>query len=169
MSAKLEIETASLEAFRDRCELAKERGRNAAMSAVYLEANNIMADAIEKAPKDIGTLRSSGYVTLPEGDPIVEMGFGGPAADYAVTVHEELFKNYTTPGTGPKYLENAINEHSRNLVHNLGALYDAAFEAGSGPTPTGLPQDPNSGGAVVPTGSSKSNAQRRASSRGRSK
>jgi hypothetical protein len=126
-----------------------ERGMNAAKAAVYLEANNIMAIALPRTPKDTGALRSSGYVTLPEETPVVEMGFGGPAEDYAVAVHEDLSpKNWTTDGTGHKFLENAIDQRRGGMEQNLGALYQAAFDQGVGASQTNLPTNPNQGGAV---------------------
>lgn len=51
-----------------------------------------------------GDLEASAYVNRfwENGNPYVEVGYRAP---YALRLHEELFDNYTTPGTGPKFLE----------------------------------------------------------------
>jgi len=57
-------------------------------------------------PVDTGALRASGYVAPPELLPTgatIELGFGGPAAPYAVFVHEDLTKHH--PVGQAKYLE----------------------------------------------------------------
>jgi hypothetical protein len=59
--------------------------------ALYWEAEAILADAKEVVPVDEGTLRDSGFAPLPKvGGWYVEqiVGFGGPAKDYALPVHE---------------------------------------------------------------------------------
>lgn len=64
-------------------------------AALYAEASIIMAQSKQIVPVDMGTLRSSGHVQLPEthGSKVsVRLGYGGAAAKYAVYVHE---------GTGP--------------------------------------------------------------------
>lgn len=136
----LEIE--GIEAMKVTLQKVTERGMNAAKAAVYLEANNVMAEALPLTPKDYGALRSSGYVTMPEDTPVVEMGFGGPAADYAVVMHEDPKMNYTTAGTGTKYLEHAIDRRRAGFEQNLGALYQAAFDQNAGASQTNTPTDP---------------------------
>lgn len=98
-------------------------------SAIYLEAQIIMTEAKRRCPvaRDGGTLRASGTVGFPVRGPgrkiSVEMGFGGAAEAYAVAVHEHPSDysppswvnhpydiNWTSVGTGPKFLENPINE-----------------------------------------------------------
>lgn len=71
----------------------QDRLRLAAEGAMYLSANNIIIDAVERTPQDHGALRASGYATLPVrtgDDTTVEIGYGGPAASYAVVQHEGL-------------------------------------------------------------------------------
>lgn len=73
-------------------------------------AENIVGDAKEIVPIDLGALKSSGHVLAPErrgNDVTCAMGFGGQSADYAEIVHENLSPSvqWQTPGTGPKYLE----------------------------------------------------------------
>lgn len=88
---------------------AKDDAYQATAAAVYVAANEIMTEAKQRAPVDTGTLRSSGYVTLPEPgpNPKVELGFGGAAAQYALVQHERT--EYRHEVGEAKYLENAIN------------------------------------------------------------
>lgn len=102
-------------------------------AGLYLEGNNIMADAKERAPLDLGTLRGSGYVTTPHTsghETTVELGFGGPAKDYAVVQHEEL--GFLHPEGGEaKYLERAVDARSANAARNIGAFAIAALKRGT--------------------------------------
>lgn len=45
--------------------------------------------------------------------PAVEIGY---SAYYFPYVHEKHFSNYTTPGTGPKFLEIAVRSNIRNAI-----------------------------------------------------
>ncbi|MBC7340892.1 MAG: HK97 gp10 family phage protein [Clostridia bacterium] len=59
--------------------------------ALYAEAELIMTESKKQCPVDTGTLKSTGYVEQPKysgGQVTVQMGYGGPAAPYAVIVHE---------------------------------------------------------------------------------
>jgi len=59
--------------------------------ALYAEAELIMMESKKQCPVDTGTLRGTGYVKQPEysGNRVtVQMGYGGPAAPYAIAVHE---------------------------------------------------------------------------------
>jgi hypothetical protein len=54
-------------------------------------AESIIGDAKDMTPVDTGALRASGHVRKPKRDVRgmkVELGFGGPAVDYAIPVHE---------------------------------------------------------------------------------
>jgi HK97 gp10 family phage protein len=71
------------------------KGPMAMGAALWKEGERIMAKSKELVPVDMGTLRASGHVTLPqvtETGASVTLGYGGAASDYAVYVHE---------GTGP--------------------------------------------------------------------
>lgn len=64
-------------------------------AALYQEGEAIMAESKQLVPVDLGNLRDSGHVQQPviTGDSVtVKLGYGGPAAAYALYVHE---------GTGP--------------------------------------------------------------------
>lgn len=76
-------------------------------AAVYLEAEEIHAEGMRQTPKSAsgGWLRNTAYVTAPESltYPVCEIGY---SAEYAPYVHEiEEPVNWTTPGTGAKFLE----------------------------------------------------------------
>lgn len=76
---------------------------------LYEGGQVIMTDAKRRVPVDLGNLKGSGYVTAPtpnEGGMHVEVGFGGPAASYAIYVHEDLSAHH--PVGEAKYLENAV-------------------------------------------------------------
>jgi len=98
--------------------------------AIYAEANAILTDAKKRAPMDTGTLRASGYVTLPQPSGAgsrVEAGFGGAAKGYAGVVHERLLTaegeaiRYQAPGTGAKFLESAVSAAQGGMAERIGA------------------------------------------------
>jgi hypothetical protein len=69
------------------------------------EANMIFAKAMILTPIDTGALRGSGGVSAPMNMPQgigVDIFFGGPAAPYALYVHE-ILGNYHNPPTQAKY------------------------------------------------------------------
>lgn len=73
-------------------------------AAVYQGGERIMAAAKPLVPVDTGTLRASGFVELPKiagGSISVELGFGGPAAPYALAVHENP-RSGQTGGRSPQ-------------------------------------------------------------------
>ena len=92
--------------FRDRLTELQARIHQAAKATAYTAGNIAMTEAKEYAPKDLGVLRASGYVTLPNEDGAVELGFGGPAADYAVVQHEN--PDFRHAEGGWKFLERAL-------------------------------------------------------------
>lgn len=105
--------------------------RRSAEAALYQGGSIIMTEAKKRAPLDVGTLRNSGYVTLPkrEGDDVfVEVGFGGAAKAYAVKQHEEL--SYHHEIGEAKYLENAINVKEEEIRAHIKRVSDAALSSG---------------------------------------
>lgn len=65
-----------------------------------------------------GGLRSSLYVKHADrGELTVTFGAGGPSASYAVIVHENLSPSvrWSTPGTGPKYIELPVFQNMPKL------------------------------------------------------
>lgn len=100
---------------------------------LYMEAERIMAMAKEEfVPVKTGTLRSTGHVKAPRienGRIVVELAFGGPAAPYAVVVHERPMKHSWSPtasgkpGTN-KYLEAPLRLAAPGLPARLAAWVD---------------------------------------------
>lgn len=89
--------------------------------ALYAEAELIMTDSKKQCPVDTGTLRSTGYVEQPEasGDQVtVQMGYGGPAAPYAIWVHERLDLRHNPP-TKAKFLEDPVKAAAPKLPARL--------------------------------------------------
>lgn len=90
--------------------------------ALRAEAEIEMTEAKKRTPVDTGVLRASGYVSGPtrEGQMVfVRLTFGGPAAPYALIVHEDP---YATHKVGQwKYLESVINESAPHMVKRVAA------------------------------------------------
>lgn len=98
-------------------------GRQAIVSALYEEGQAIIGESRERVPVDTGALKNSGFVEIPvwvtPGLARVTVGFGGPAAEYAVIVHEDLEAHHETGG--PKYLESVILERAPGFGDRVGA------------------------------------------------
>jgi len=96
--------------------------------ALYVAGNEVMTDAKQRAPVDLGVLAASGYVTLPDPkNPKVEVGFGGAAEQYALVQHEHTEFHHEKGEA--KYLENAINAVDvKGIVEEE---LSAALESGS--------------------------------------
>ena len=63
----------------------------ASKSALFEEATEIMAESKKLVPTVTSALKNSGFVELPAiaaTKIVIEMGYGGPAAPYALAVHE---------------------------------------------------------------------------------
>ena len=107
------------------------------------EAEGIMSESKEKfVPVMTGALRGSGFVEPPKvqgGNMSVTLGFGGPAAPYAVIVHEnprsgkpggkspggEMYKNFSRVGQW-KYLEVPFNKRSKNVGSKIASNIKSA-------------------------------------------
>ncbi len=84
------------------------------------EAEGIMTAAKQLVPVDTGNLRASGFVRFPEigrKKVNVQLGFGGPAAAYALRVHEDL-NAFHTVGTA-KYLSMPFRQAKKGLPKRL--------------------------------------------------
>jgi hypothetical protein len=97
--------------------------------AIYEEANVIFAKSQVLVPVDTSALRGSGGVSAIQGSGqgmYVDIFYGGPAASYALYVHE-IIGNYHKPPTQAKYLEQPFmqslaeiqNNISRRIIHIL--------------------------------------------------
>lgn len=130
--------------------VAGDRWRHAVEAGLYMAANNIMARSKRLVPVDLGALKGSGYVTLPQRSPsktLVEMGYGGTAKDYAVPQHERLdFKH--PDGGQAKYLSTAVDEKESTLASDILKLAKANFAHNQGVMAGTHPTDPDSGQAI---------------------
>ncbi len=93
-------------------------------AALYQEALLVKIEAVHRCPKDTGNLRDSHDVTRPASDGegvSVSIVCGGPAAPYALAVHENLNPgvHWSLAGTGPKWLENTVREASATLPERI--------------------------------------------------
>jgi hypothetical protein len=97
--------------------------------AIYEEAQVIFAKSQVLVPVDTSALRGSGDVSAIQGSGqgmYVDIFYGGPAASYALYVHE-IIGNYHKPPTQAKYLEQPFmqslaeiqNNISRRIIHIL--------------------------------------------------
>lgn len=92
------------------------------------EAHEIMAASKPLVPVDLGTLRGSGKVLPPKitGTAVtVTMGYGGPAAAYALVQHERLDYQHTSGQA--KYLEEPFVQHTATLGARLVGRFDRIF------------------------------------------
>lgn len=88
--------------------------------ALRKEAEIEMTEAKRRTPVQTGTLRSSGVVEGPDpksGEIEVRLAFGGPAAPYAVYVHENL-EAFHKVGQA-KFLESTLNESLPHLAQRV--------------------------------------------------
>lgn len=125
------------------------RAEKALGAGLYGVGNNIMTQSKRQTPVDTGTLKGSGYVTLPQKDRgtlVVELGYGGPAKEYAVYVHERLDLRHPEGGEA-KFLEKSINEVRATFTADVAAIARRAFEQeGEAIKNPGMPENPWEGG-----------------------
>lgn len=86
-----------------------------------LSAEDLLSKSIPLTPREYGDLRASGNVTPLAHDangPFLEVGFD---SEYALAVHEMLGEeiDWTTPGTGPKYLETPLEQNRARYVEYI--------------------------------------------------
>jgi hypothetical protein len=97
--------------------------REAAAAAIRIEHERIMTTAKQRTPVATGALRASGHVQptrVDAGGRLVSVGgFGGPAAPYAVYVHEDLTARH--PVGQAKFYETAVLEAQSGLADRLAA------------------------------------------------
>jgi hypothetical protein len=105
--------------------VAKQQSPLAVAQAIWEEANLIFARSQTLVPVDTGVLRGSGGVSAPQrgiDGYFVDIYYGGPAAPYALYVHE-IIGNYHNPPTQAKYLEEplvqAIPEIQKNIAGRI--------------------------------------------------
>lgn len=118
--------------FKDQQEIKRElrnlsrRFENAGNAGIYALGVLIMREAKERTPVDTGALKASGYVTMPK-DKKVELGFGGPAEEYALIQHEVDWYNHRVGED--HYLLNAIQAYSGvRALRKVVAEIEGAFK-----------------------------------------
>jgi hypothetical protein len=115
----------------------------ARLKGIFEEVNNdalhiakacgdlILERALPLTPMESGKLRESGRVEMTgTGKNIqVRVAFGNDDVNYAAVVHEDLNsdKHFTEPGTGPKFLEQAVNESKDEIETLIGNLYEQSL------------------------------------------
>lgn len=93
----------------------------AVAAGLYQEAQGVATQSRRYTPVDTGALRASHEVGRPKfsgRDISVEISVGGPAAEYAPFVHENLQARH--PVGRAKFLETALNEAKPGLAKRLG-------------------------------------------------
>ena len=101
--------------------------------ALYAEATLIFNESQKIVPVDTGALRASGQVIAGKGEAII--GYGGPAASYALFVHEGGPKNWSRPGKSDKYLEipfmAALPGFAERLAARMRGEFDGSTASGN--------------------------------------
>jgi len=85
--------------------------------ALFNRGEDILKESTELVPVKTGNLKSNKLVSKPNFKaeiPIVEVGYGGPAAPYALRVHEEH-------ASQSKFLERPFNAAQRTLDRDIAA------------------------------------------------
>ena len=86
------------------------RAAKALGQALYREGALAFAASQREVPVDTGILKNSGILTRPYMDGgylVVDISYGGAAADYALIVHEDMESRHNE-GTKAKYLEDPV-------------------------------------------------------------
>ena len=86
---------------------------------LFEESEKVMTEikTVPIVPVDTGALAATGHVELPVETATgvtVELGFGGPAVEYAAVQHERL--DYHHPVGQAKYLEDPVRNNLRNFT-----------------------------------------------------
>ena len=90
-------------------------------AALYKEAATIFEESQDQVPLDTGNLRASGKLGLPQvqgNELVVEITYGGAAADYALAVHEDMERTYRN-GKKSKYLEDPAKRRLEGMSGRL--------------------------------------------------
>lgn len=94
-------------------------------SALFVEAQIERTESMRRTPVDEGNLRASHIVLPPEirgGDASVTIAVGGPAAPYAIHVHENLEADH--PVGQAKFLESTLKESAPYMGQRVARRID---------------------------------------------
>jgi len=93
-------------------------------AAIVKEAETIMTASKKLVPVKTGNLRASGHVEIHPTRIRVDLVYGGPAADYALRVHEDLDAFHRVGQA--KYLEEPLNDAIPGMAQRI--ANDSRFE-----------------------------------------
>lgn len=96
---------------------------------VYLVVTEAFNESQKEVPVATGMLRGSGDVgidTSSDAQLIVYIGYGGPSASYALSVHENLAAHHAPP-TKAKYLEDPVNRALTRMPSRMQADIEGAL------------------------------------------
>lgn len=120
-----------MSAFDKGLEALEKRTRTAARDAITDVTYDLLKESVNLAPLDKGVLRQAwaefdSTATAETGEvyfSAVEKE-GKDRVNYALIVHEmgEAFKNPTTPGTQPKFLERPLKENADDYVRRMAEI-----------------------------------------------
>jgi hypothetical protein len=117
----ISVEVTGLDKLIENLQQYGQKALQAIGAEMYIEAEATMTESKTECPVDTGALRASGTVALPEFKDqgvVVEMGYGGPAAPYALYVHED--PQAVHPVGNYKYLENPVNRRASGMTERIG-------------------------------------------------
>ncbi len=89
-------------------------------SILFQEGESIMSASKAEVPVDLGNLRATGHVQAPvvtSQSVEVLLGYGGPAVDYAIVVHENLEAHHTVGKA--KYLEDPALRAAKGMGQRI--------------------------------------------------
>jgi hypothetical protein len=143
----IELRVTGLEDIEAKLRALPEKALQAGTAELFQATEDIIGDSKENyVPVDLGPLRASGHVQLPErqGDSVtVRAGFGGAAAPYALAVHEHLSPSsppswrkaeasgrpvqFSPTGYGPKFLERPLLAAAPKLAQRIADAIRSVF------------------------------------------
>lgn len=131
MATSPQVTVVGMEKLRARLAAMAKRIPNEVARALFAEAQVEMTEAKRRVPVDTGALRASGHVGNPQvvwRDITVRLAFGGPAAPYAIKVHEDLSAYHKTGQA--KFLESVILESAPYMAKRVAKRIELTRLAG---------------------------------------
>ena len=113
--------------------------------ALYSEGLNIFRKSQRIVPVDKGFLKGSGVIEKPVNHEVI-IGYGGPAASYALYVHEDPEAQHK-PGKSYKFLEGPVMEALESFESRLTRRMELASDGITSPDEK-APTSEESGGSV---------------------
>ena len=118
---RVHVDQQSLRRVLAKIEAKSQEMKRKAAAFLYQRAQYVMTESKREVPVKTGALASSGFVEQPDvsrGSISVTMGYGGPAREYAIPVHEDLTARHTE-GRKAKYLEDPVRRAVPGLARDL--------------------------------------------------